>query len=146
MDGDLGFGRNDLIVLVAGVTLRSPLSKVLGSGSAKEGTGHWWAQRVTAAALIILGGWFLLAFSHATAADFGDVRAWIGRPWNSVMLLLLGLTLSYHSTLGIQVVIEDYVHGHFVKVVSLILNKFFHAAIAMAAAFAVLKIAFGADG
>ncbi len=145
MDGDLGFGRYDLIVLVAGVTLRSPLSKVLGSGSAKEGTGHWWAQRVTAAALLILGGWFLLAFSHAAAADFGDVRAWIGRPWNSVMLLLLGLTLSYHSNLGIHVVIEDYVHGHFVKVVSLVLNKFFHAAIAMAAAFAILKIAFGAE-
>lgn len=133
----------DARVLVVVVNLRSPLRSVLGSGSAKEGTDHWWAQRVTAVALIILGAWFLLALSHSTALDYDTVNEWIGRPWNSVMLLLLGLTLAYHSSLGLQVVIEDYVHGSFLKVVSLILNKFFHAAIAMAAVFAVLKIAFG---
>ena len=125
------------------MSLRSPLSKVLGSGSAKDGTAHWWAQRVTAAALLGLGAWFLLALSRSVVLDYDLVRQWIGQPWNSVMLLLLGLTLSYHSGLGLQVVIEDYVHGRFVKVVSLILNKFFHAAVATAATFAVLKIAFG---
>ena len=124
------------------MNLRSPLRSVLGLGSAKEGTSHWWSQRVTAAALIILGAWFLLALTRSTALDHGTVTQWIARPWNSVMLLLLGLTLAYHSNLGLQVVIEDYVHGPLVKVVSLILNKFFHAAIAMAAVFAVLKIAF----
>jgi len=129
---------------VAGVSLRSPLGKVLGSGSAKDGTGHWWAQRVTAVALLVLGGWFLLALSPSTALDHDAMQRWIGQPWNSVLLLLLGLTLSYHSSLGLQVVIEDYVHGPFMKVVSLILNKFFHAAVAMAAVFAVLKVAFGA--
>ena len=128
------------------MSLRSPLGKVLGSGSANEGTGHWWAQRVTAAALIVLGAWFLLALSTSTVLDYEAVRQWIRQPWTSVMLLLLGLTLSYHSSLGLQVVIEDYVHGHFVKIVSLILNKFFHAAIATAATFAVLKIAFGGEG
>jgi succinate dehydrogenase / fumarate reductase membrane anchor subunit len=127
---------------VAVVNLRSPLRSVLGSGSAKEGTSHWWSQRVTAAALIILGAWFLLALTRSTALDHGTVTQWIARPWNSVMLLLLGLTLAYHSNLGLQVVIEDYVHGPLVKVVSLTLNKFFHAVIAMAAVFAVLKIAF----
>jgi succinate dehydrogenase / fumarate reductase membrane anchor subunit len=130
---------------VAVVNLRSPLRSVLGSGSAKEGTGHWWAQRVTAAALIILGGWFLLALTHSTVMDYSAINHWIARPWNSIMLLLLGVTLAYHSNLGLQVVIEDYVHGPFVKIVSLTLNKFFHAAIAMAAIFAVLKIAFGAS-
>ncbi len=126
------------------MSLRSPLGKVLGSGSAKDGTGHWWAQRVTAIALLVLGAWFLLALSPSTALDHAAMQQWIGQPWNSVLLLLLGLTLSYHSSLGLQVVIEDYVHGSFMKVVSLILNKFFHAAVAMAAVFAVLKIAFGA--
>jgi len=126
------------------VSLRSPLGKVLGSGSAKDGTGHWWAQRVTAVALLVLGAWFLLALSPLTVLDHAAVQRWIGQPWNSVLLLLLGLVLSYHSSLGLQVVIEDYVHGPFMKVVSLILNKFFHAAIAMAGVFAVLKIAFGA--
>jgi len=125
------------------VSLRSPLGKVLGSGSAKDGTGHWWAQRVTAVALLVLGAWFLLALSPSTALDHAAVQHWIGQPWNGVLLLLLGLVLSYHSSLGLQVVIEDYVHGPFMKVVSLILNKFFHAAVAMAGIFTVLKIAFG---
>ena len=127
---------------MAGVSLRTPLGKVLGSGSAKDGTGHWWAQRVTAVALIGLGAWFLLSLSPSTALDHDAVLRWIGQPWNSVLLLLLGLTLSYHSSLGLQVVIEDYVHGPLTKVVSLILNKFFHAAVAMAAVFAVLNIGF----
>lgn len=126
------------------MSLRTPLGKVLGSGSAKDGTGHWWAQRVTAVALIGLGAWFLLSLSPARALDHDAVLRWIGQPWNSVLLLLLGLTLSYHSSLGLQVVIEDYVHGPLTKVVSLILNKFFHAAVAMAAVFAVLNIGFGA--
>lgn len=128
------------------MSLRSPLGKVLGSGSAKEGTEHWWAQRVTAIALLILGGWFLLALSPSIVLDSGAIQQWIGLPWNSVMLLLLGVTLAYHSSLGLQVVIEDYVHGSSLKVVSLILNKFFHAGIAMMAVFSVLSIAFGGNG
>ncbi len=126
------------------MSLRTPLRNTLGAGSAKDGTGHWWAQRVTAAALVILGGWFLLSFSRSTALDYSLVTQWIAAPWNSVMMLLLGVTLAYHSNLGLQVVIEDYVHGHFLKVVSLIINKFFHAAVATTAVFAILKIAFGA--
>ncbi len=146
MGGHRDLGVPDSAVLVADVSLRSPLGKVLGSGSAKEGTGHWWAQRVTAIALLMLGTWFLLAFSPSIAQDSNAIQQWIGAPWNGVMLLLLGVALSYHSSLGLQVVIEDYVHGSSLKVVSLILNKFFHAGVAMAAIFAVLKIAFGGNG
>ena len=125
------------------MSLRSPLSRVLGSGSAKEGTDHWWMQRLTAVAMAVLGTWFL--WSLLLLADFeqSTVQAWIGRPWNSVLLLLLGITLAYHSSLGVQVVIEDYVHGPLLKVVSLVLSKFAHIVVAVAASFAVLKIAFG---
>lgn len=125
------------------MSLRSPLGRVLGSGSAKEGTDHWWSQRVTAVALLVLGGWFLISMMALGGFDQPSIQVWAGRPWNSVMLLLLGVTLAYHSSLGLQVVIEDYVHGPFLKTASLVLNKFAHAVVAAAASFAVLKIAFG---
>ena len=126
------------------MSLRSPLGRVLGLGSAKDGTSHWWGQRVSAIALVILGLWFAFAlatmpgFSHAEAVSF------IGRPFNSILLLLLVLTLAYHSYLGLQVVIEDYVHAPGLKLASLLLSRFAHILLAVAAAFAVLKIGLGA--
>lgn len=125
------------------MSLRSPLSRVLGFGSAKDGTGHWWAQRVTAAGLVILGLWFLFGLLQLESFEYLAVVRWAAKPINSVMLILLCLTLAYHSSLGIQVIVEDYVHGHFAKVLTLILSNFAHIFVAMAAVFAVLKIAFG---
>ena len=126
------------------MSLRSPLGRVLGLGTAKEGTSHWWGQRVSALALLILGLWF--AFSLATMSGFGYAEAvsFIGRPVNSVLLLLLSLTLAYHSNLGIQVVIEDYVHAPGLKVITLIASRFAHGLLAAAAVFAVLKIGLNA--
>ena len=126
------------------MSLRSPLGRVLGLGSAKDGTAHWWGQRVSAVALAFLGLWFAVAlatmsgFSHAEAVEF------IGRPFNSILLLLLTLTLAYHSYLGLQVVIEDYVHAPGLKLASLLLSRFAHILLGVAAAFAVLKIGLGA--
>ena len=108
------------------MNLRSPLSHVLGSGSAKEGTDHWWAQRVTALGLVFLGLWFLFALQQLESFDHAQVVRWVSQPFAGVMLVLLCLTLAYHSVLGIQVSIEDYVHGAFLKVASLILSKFAH--------------------
>ena len=126
------------------MSLRSPLGRVLGSGSAKDGTAHWWAQRVSAAALIVLGAWFLLSLQMLPGFEHQQLILWVSRPFNSVSLILLAATLAYHSALGMQVVIEDYVHGHSIKVISLILNNFFHVFVAAAAVFAVLKVALGA--
>ena len=127
------------------MSMRTPLGKVLGAGSAKDGTAHWWAQRVTAAALLVLGAWFLWSLLQLDSLAYAEVVSWIGAPFSSVMLLLLAVTLAYHSSLGVQVVIEDYVQGSTMKVISLILNKFFHYFLAAAALVAVLRIALG-DG
>jgi succinate dehydrogenase / fumarate reductase membrane anchor subunit len=126
------------------MSLRTPLGRVLGLGSAKDGTSHWWGQRVSAIALVFLGLWF--AWSLATTPDFSHaaVVAEIGRPLNSVLLLLLSATLAYHSYLGVQVVIEDYIHAPGTKLVVLILSRFAHVSLAAAAVFAILKIGLSA--
>ena len=126
------------------MSLRSPLGRVLGFGSAKDGTEHWWLQRLTAVALLLLGCWFLVALLSIPGFARPDVLGWVADPWNSVLLVLLSSTLAWHSSLGVQVVIEDYVHGPFLKVLSLMLNRFVHVFVAIASVFAVLRIAFGA--
>ncbi len=123
--------------------MRSPLGRALGLGSAKGGTDHWWAQRVTAVALIPLIGWAVVSLLMLGRLDHDALVQWIDRPINTIALLLLLGTLFYHSELGIQVVIEDYVHVGWLKVPSLMLSKFVHVALGVASIFAVLKIAFG---
>lgn len=125
------------------MSLRSPLGRVLGSGSAKDGTGHWWAQRVTAVGLLLLGLWFLVSLAQLQAFGRADVLLWVGQSWNAVMLLLLVGTLAWHSTLGVQVVIEDYVHAPLAKVVALLANRFVHLFVAIAAALAIVRISLG---
>lgn len=124
--------------------LRTPLGRVLGRGSARAGTGHWWSQRLTAVALVLLGAWLLLSLLLLPDLGYAAVRDWIARPWNAVLMILLAATAAWHSSLGVQVVIEDYVHQPFAKVTSLILSRFVHTLLAAVALFAVLKIAFGA--
>ncbi len=126
------------------MSLRSPLGRVLGLGTAKDGTAHWWSQRVSGAALVVLGLWF--AWSIALLPGYGHeaALAFIGRPFNAVLLLLLSATMAYHSYLGVQVVIEDYVHAPGLKVASLVLSRFAHVFLAVAAAFAILKVGLGA--
>ena len=126
------------------MSLRSPLGKVLGLGTAKDGTSHWWGQRVSAVAVLLLGLWFafMLAtmdnFSHAAAVEF------VASPMHSLLLLLLVAAMGYHSYLGLQVVIEDYVHAPGLKLVSLVLSRFAHIFYAVADIYAILKIGLGA--
>ena len=127
------------------MSLESPLARVLGSGSAKDGTGHWWSQRVSAVALALLGVWFVYSMTQLGSFDFATVSNWIAEPVSAVALVLLSLTLGWHSSLGVQVVIEDYVHAPGLKVVSLLFSKFAHAFVAIAAVVAVLRIALGAN-
>jgi succinate dehydrogenase / fumarate reductase membrane anchor subunit len=125
------------------MSLRTPLSRVLGLGAAKEGVEHWWMQRLSAVALVFLTLWFAFSLLSVGPLDYATVRTWIERPVNAALLVLLAITLMYHSQMGIQVVIEDYVSHKPAKIVSLIANQFVHVALAAIALFAVLRAAFG---
>jgi succinate dehydrogenase / fumarate reductase, membrane anchor subunit len=123
------------------MSLRSPLGRVLGMGSAKDGTGHWWAQRVSAVALIPLTIWFFVSLLQLPALDYGTVRAWLALPWSGLLAVLLVAVLTYHSYLGTTVVIEDYVHGSGTKLFSLLLLKFLYVVLGGAAILAILRVA-----
>ncbi len=125
------------------MSLRSPLGRVLGTGSAKDGTGHWWAQRVSAVALIPLTVWFCGSLLALPALDYGTVRDWLALPINGFLAVLLVAALAYHSYLGTAVIIEDYVHGNGLKLFWLLLLRFLYVLFAGASIFAILRIAFG---
>jgi succinate dehydrogenase / fumarate reductase, membrane anchor subunit len=127
---------------MADTRLRSPLGRVMGLGSAKEGVAHWWAQRLTAVALIPLLLWFVIEVIRLTGAPRAAVVAWLHGPFAAITTVLLLLAVFYHMALGVQVVIEDYVHSEWSKITLLVLNKFVAFALAAAGIFAVLRIAF----
>ncbi len=112
--------------------------------SSNHGSGHWWAQRLTAVALIFLGLWFLISILLLEDLQFDAAFTWFGKPLNSMLMVLTFATLVYHSKLGVQVVIEDYVHGPSIKVFSLRTNVLAHILLASAGMYALLKIGFGA--
>ena len=121
--------------------LRSSLGRVRGLGSANEGVGHWWAQRVTAIALVPLSLWFVVAAISLMGADYAEYQAWIGLFGNALLMILTVLVLFYHAHLGMQVVIEDYVHGEGARVITLLAVKFVLAALAASCVLAVVLVA-----
>jgi len=125
------------------VSLRSPLGRVLGLGSAKDGTAHWWAQRVSAVALIPLTLWFVISLLTLPALDYATVRVWLSFPMSGFLAVLLVAVLTYHSYLGTTVVIEDYVHSAGMKLLSLLLLRFLYVLTGGASIFAILRVAFG---
>ena len=122
---------------------KTPLGQVLGLGSAKSGTEHWWAQRVTAIAgiplVIFLIGFIVMHVGSSRA----EVVASVKNPLVAILLALTVVNLLWHMRLGLQVVIEDYVHGHGTKIAALLLNTFFTVAMGAAALYAILKMSFG---
>jgi len=126
------------------MTFGSPLGRVLGSGSAKEGVREWWLQRLTALALVPLSIWFVVSLLALPALDHATVVAWMAQPWTALLLILLVLSATRHSQLGVRVVLEDYVAEAGVRTLALVLVGFAHVLIAVAGVFAVLRVAFGA--
>jgi succinate dehydrogenase / fumarate reductase membrane anchor subunit len=123
--------------------LRSDLGRVRGLGSAKEGVQHWWVQRLTAVALVPLSIWFVASLVAHAGAGHAAAVAWIGSPLTVGLLILLIAVTFHHGQLGLQVIIEDYVHNEAAKIVLLVLVKGAALALALAGILAVLFIAFG---
>lgn len=106
------------------MSLETPLARVLGLGSAKEGVEHWWWHRLTAVALVPLGIWFVIAVISLVGASHAEARAWVTAPFNMVLLIAFTAALLHHAQLGLQVVIEDYVHNEAWKLTGLLAIKF----------------------
>ena len=120
--------------------LRSDLGRVRGLGSAKEGVQHWWLQRVTAIALIPLSLWFIASIVFLIDVDHAAAIGWLGSPVTLGLMSLFLIALVYHAVLGLQVVIEDYIHSHAAKITLLLLVQFAGVALAAAGIIAMLMI------
>jgi succinate dehydrogenase / fumarate reductase, membrane anchor subunit len=125
--------------------LRSPLARAIGLGSGKQGVEHWLVQRVTAGALVPLALWFVIAVIGLVGADYDTVLAWVGKLLPAILLVLLLIATFYHASLGLQVVIEDYVHADLARIGLVILVRLACIAFAVAGIVAVLSLALGVE-
>lgn len=123
--------------------MRTPLHRVLGLGSAHSGTTHFWRQRLTAVANVPLTIAFLIVVISVAGRPYAEVVAVISSPLVAILLVLMMVSIAVHMRIGMQVVIEDYVHGALLRTLCLIANSFFAAAIGATSVFAILKMAFG---
>jgi succinate dehydrogenase / fumarate reductase membrane anchor subunit len=124
------------------MSMQTPLGRVRGLGSAKNGTHHWWMQRITAVALVPLTLWFVYSILSLLGAGHAAAEAWLASPVNAVLMVLLIIATFHHLQLGLQVVIEDYIHGEGAKIAAIVIIKLASFALAVTGAFAVLKVAF----
>jgi succinate dehydrogenase / fumarate reductase membrane anchor subunit len=125
------------------MTLRTPLAKVRGLGSAKHGTHHFWYQRLTAVALVPLAFWFVCSLLTLTSLDYNTVTTWMSSPLNAMLILIFILALFFHAQLGVQVVIEDYIDTEWQKISCIILVKFLILMAGLTSVLAVLKVFLG---
>jgi len=122
--------------------MRTPLGRVRGLGTAKEGVEHWWVQRLTSVALVPLVIWFVFQVPGFVGADVLYLQAFFGHHANALLMVLLVVTLFHHAQLGLQVVIEDYVHHEGVKLGAIVAVKFLAIVCALSSVLAVLRLAF----
>ena len=125
------------------MSMRTPLGRVRGLGSARSGTEHWWLQRVTAIANIPLVIFLVIFVIRHLGASRAEIVASIANPFVAILLALTFVSVLWHMRLGLQVVIEDYVHGHVAKFAALLANSFVTVLLGVAALYAILKMSFG---
>jgi succinate dehydrogenase / fumarate reductase membrane anchor subunit len=125
------------------MTLQTPIARVRGLGAAREGVRHWKAQRLTAIANVILMLWFVFSAIALAGADYEKTRAWLGSPVAATLMILLVVSVFYHARLGLQVVIEDYVHHRGLKVAALVASTLILLALGAACVVAVLHVSIG---
>ena len=128
---------------MAGKQMQSSFDRTQGLGSAREGVGHWWVQRVTAVALVPLTLWFAASLIARAGSDYGAFILWLRTPLTTVLMVLLLIALFYHMALGLQVVVEDYVHTDRIKIPTVVATHLGSFALAVAGIVATLRIAFG---
>ena len=121
--------------------LRTPLGRARGLGSGKTGTEHFWIQRVTAVALALLVPWLIGVLVSMAGSDADTARETLARPWNAILMAAFSIAMFWHAKLGIQVVIEDYVHARASEVALHLLNTFLCTLGAIASVFAIARIA-----
>lgn len=124
-------------------TIRSPLGRARGMGSAKDGTHHWWMQRLSGIAMIVPMIYLLRNIDRIVSPDYDALMVWLKQPVPAMALVLFIASSFYHANLGIQVIIEDYVHCEGSKFFWLVLNKLFFFFLGFAAIFAVVRLNFG---
>ena len=122
-------------------SMRTDLGRVRGLGSAKEGVHHWWMQRLTAIALVPLILWFVASLAGLAGAGHTETVEWLGSPLVAIAMILMVVATLYHAALGVQVVIEDYLHHEGLKFFWLIAVKFIFLVFGIAAVFSLLKLA-----
>ncbi|MFP4080449.1 MAG: succinate dehydrogenase, hydrophobic membrane anchor protein [Ectothiorhodospira sp.] len=124
-------------------SLRSPLGRALGSGSTGEGSHHWWAMRLSSVAMVPLMLWLMFSLAALAGADHATVVAWLAFPLNTALMILAVGTLFLHANMGLQVIIEDYVHHAGLKFITLIGVKFAMILLAVTGIVAIFRIASG---
>ncbi|MBK1690569.1 succinate dehydrogenase, hydrophobic membrane anchor protein [Ectothiorhodospira mobilis] len=124
-------------------SLRSPLGRALGQGSTGEGAHHWWLMRLSSVAMVPLMLWLMFSLAALAGADHATVTAWLAFPLNTTLMILAVATLFFHANMGLQVIIEDYVHHAGLKFTTLIAVKFALILLAVTGIVAILRIAFG---
>lgn len=124
--------------------MRTPLNKVRGLGSAKEGADHFWKQRLTGLANIPLTLFLVVTIIVLAGKDHGSVAAYLGSPPAAIAMMALVISGAIHMRLGMQVIIEDYVHGEGAKIVCLMANTFFTVLMGLACMYAIIKLSLGA--
>jgi succinate dehydrogenase / fumarate reductase membrane anchor subunit len=125
------------------MSVRSPVARIRGLGAARTGVGHWTAQRLTAIANVLLVLWFLFSALALAGAGYAEVRDWLASPLSASLMILLVISVFYHARLGLQVVVEDYVHDEAAKLAALIAIPLIMTALAVTCIVAVLKVSLG---
>ncbi len=123
------------------MSLRHPLARVKGLGASGEGAHHWWLQRLSALALVPLSLWFVVSIVHRVDHSYAQLIAWVAQPHTALLLMLYLGFMFFHAQLGVQVVIEDYVHSESRRLVSLLLLKTVILLVGAASIWSVVRIA-----
>ena len=125
------------------MSLKSPLSKALGKGSAKHGFSHWWWQRISAVLLVPLVLWFVYSLICLIGGDYQSAYSWLATPIHAVLMIVLFIALLFHAQTGLQVVIEDYIHVRWLNISLLLAVKFASVVLCVYAIVSVLRVVLG---